>query len=132
VGEGMTEPQIETVTDMQHQDEAKARHTPGPWVVDGYSEASGTAIEQKGTGIDIATVVPRDTVSHDPHAYANARLIAAAPDLLDALLAIGVLPDGWCCCPKDRREDRHHVGECAAARAAILKAGILVDPIEGK
>ncbi len=55
----------------------------------------------------------------------NARLIAAAPDLLAALEAIAALPEGYCVC-RDRRDagklDHYHEGECQAVRAAIAKA----------
>lgn len=58
------------------------KHTPGPWTkvrreirAEAHSEAAGTTI---------ATVEDLDT--HDGEEYrANARLIAAAPDLLKAL-----------------------------------------------
>jgi hypothetical protein len=69
-----------------------SKHTPGPW------EANGYHIRQRVTGTrsisEVAYTGPHHTA---PHEYpkscrlvdeANARLIAAAPDLLEALEAI--------------------------------------------
>ena len=69
-----------------------SKHTPGPW------EANGYHIRQRITGsrsiAEVAYTGPHHT---PPHEYpkscrlvdeANARLIAAAPDLLEALEAI--------------------------------------------
>jgi hypothetical protein len=55
-------------------------------------------------------------------AEANARLIAAAPDLLAALQAIGVKPDGFCFCISTVQIASGHTGECRDACAAIRKA----------
>lgn len=78
-----------------------ARHTPGPW-----EYMSVTKSVWSGRAICIMT----GSRNHpDPEREANARLIAAAPDLLDALQ--GVL----------RVADRA-TAEFAAARAAIAKA----------
>jgi hypothetical protein len=50
-------------------------HTPGPW------EARGLTIWEPGkSALSIAVVT-----QHEPNARANARLISAAPDMLDAL-----------------------------------------------
>ena len=54
-----------------------AKHTPGPWAV------VGTNIEQIEEGVEIATVSEYRTMTL--RQSANARLIAAAPDLLAAL-----------------------------------------------
>lgn len=54
-----------------------AKHTPGPWAV------VGANIEQIEEGVEIATVSEYRTMT--PRQAANARLIAAAPDLLAAL-----------------------------------------------
>jgi hypothetical protein len=69
-----------------------SKHTPGPW------EANGYHIRQRVTGTrSIAEVAYTGPHHTEPHEYpkscrlvdeANARLIAAAPDLLEALEAI--------------------------------------------
>ncbi len=69
-----------------------SKHTPGPW------EANGYHIRQRVTGTrsiaEVAYTGPHHTPAHEyPKSCrlvdeANARLIAAAPDLLEALEAI--------------------------------------------
>jgi hypothetical protein len=107
-----------------------ADHTPGPWVViDGnvYQEAKGQTfhefVDEEGNDRSVRNgliaLVYGDHNNEDRHYTrdANTRLIAAAPELLDACLlwqrhAQGTVNDAshWC-------------GECAAAhRAAIAKA----------
>jgi len=79
------------------------QHTPGPWNVgdDSPNEYEGPTIENIDT---VVAVIPIDDINDSsPEERANARLIAAAPDLLDAcqhLLEMvaecqlnGVLPD---------------------------------------
>lgn len=59
--------------------------------------------------------------------HALGRKMAAAPELVEALEAIGMLPDGFCVCPSGRdptRPEPEHVGECRDARAALKKAGV--------
>jgi hypothetical protein len=80
-------------------------HTPGPWVRDRCQQLRGSDGEQVGVwdaGIS--------WVSRSPVAEANARLIAAAPELLEAV--VGLV------------RGREHVWspELEAARAAIAKA----------
>lgn len=83
-----------------------SKHTPGPWA---YAWAGGIALVfQKGEAT-IASSIPYDDDNEIPQVEANARLIAAVPDLLEALK--GVL----------RVADRATV-EFDAARAAIAKA----------
>ena len=73
------------------------KHTPGPWRV-GQTLAGGPSIESKhDKRLAVALVgMHRD----GPEAYANALLIAAAPDLLKALKALVALhnkvdPEGY-------------------------------------
>lgn len=56
----------------------KADHTPGPWIVSGWSvlEANADTV--------ICNVLPWDYGS-SPVDHANAHLLAAAPELLEAL-----------------------------------------------
>ncbi|MCE9565793.1 MAG: hypothetical protein K8U57_27525 [Planctomycetes bacterium] len=71
------------MTDIKHGTKQKASHTPGTW------EANGsTVIASKESFRALFDCKPlRMTLSADECA-ANARLIAAAPDLLGALQAI--------------------------------------------
>ncbi|OZI58736.1 hypothetical protein [Bordetella genomosp. 1] len=85
------------------------KHTPGPW------EADGEYVQQVGqTEVGICAVLNMDEGGSKgwypgETTRANARLIAAAPDLLEALRAVVRVAD--------RATD-----EFDLARAAILKA----------
>ena len=60
------------------------KHTPGPWKVIPYTNQHGvetTAISSDDDMRNITYALPYNS----PQAEANARLIAAAPDLLEAL-----------------------------------------------
>lgn len=57
--------------------QTKALHTPGPWTTYGHP-ADGITIRARGCAV--ADVIPQRGADE-----ANARLIAAAPDLLEAL-----------------------------------------------
>lgn len=63
-----------------------SKPTPGPWVIDEFYEEGGFyKIRGEGEGIcHVHAFVPE---GRDPQCDANARLIAAAPDLLKALSA---------------------------------------------
>lgn len=87
------------------------KHTPGPWVIDesrhGKRGPVHTLMVVAEKGGMPGLIVNQRTV--EPQDWANARLIAAAPDLFEALK--GVL----------RVADRDTV-EFDAARAALAKA----------
>ena len=91
-----------------------SKHTPGPWAHTGNGDITG--IEDNGFGrgsVDVCSVYLRTVKGRTE---ANARLIAAAPDLLEALkgaLEHWPVPSSIC---KDRPAYE-------AARAAIKKAG---------
>lgn len=83
-------------------------HTPGPWVADHDN------VRTPDDGGMVAKVAG-DT---DSQAYANARLIAAAPDLLAALrdlVSAEGLPEGYA----------NRAMLIDAARAALAKAGVM-------
>lgn len=70
---------------------SEAKHTPGPWMMPHFADDSATcnctsvlSDSQHGMGC-IATVPHGDENEPLEIAKANARLIAAAPDLLEAL-----------------------------------------------
>jgi len=61
------------------------KHTPGPWIV---NTATPTTVEQPSGGTIAVTYQSVPNYRRLPtkeQAYANARLIAAAPDMLEAL-----------------------------------------------
>ncbi len=121
------------------------QHTPGPWVtvrdnsvrltIGGVAGGSARIVwsEHPDSGTDVAYVLPH---ADGDNGNANARLIAAAPELADrlgsstrTLVAAPDIPDDW---PSDDaieafhaaygawREDRDR--ELVANRAAIAKA----------
>jgi len=79
--------------------------TPGPWTI---NEWSGDF--QIGPGAELVCEVPKGHGSQRLEAEANARLIAAAPDLLEACKRIAV--DGF----------GVPIGDLEFLRAAIAKA----------
>lgn len=94
------------------------KHTPGPWVACGYGDYSdyeGKCRVVLGEGGDIRTAV---VLGFDtPENEADARLIAAAPDLLEALQTIvKSLSD------QDDEGMIEHAEPMIRARAAIQKA----------
>ncbi len=85
-----------------------SKHTPGPWTKDEYGQlrdANRKFIDVYAVGLCMCST-PND------QAIANARLISAAPDMLEALEA---LQDGW-------SKDAITAGSWAKAHAAIAKA----------
>ena len=88
----------EKQTDMKL--ETKLKHTPAPWHVmgdvnrtfiytDWHTDEDGADSRDEIAIIDTATIAY--TCLPEATAQANARLIAAAPDLLDALMQAGIL-----------------------------------------
>jgi hypothetical protein len=100
---------------------SNTKHTPGPWAVDG---AFGDYIvgDHSHAGMHGALQAPVANLRNCANIEANARLIAAAPDLLEALQAL-------------LRSQFVNVGsgralnvsdsDVAIARAALAKAGAL-------
>lgn len=91
-------------------------HTPAPWVVLGGSVVA----QSSDPGFDYEPLCIADCdmdvrIDHDTTGMANARLIAAAPDLLAALR--GLLPEGW-----GDDDTMDHMPGVKAARLAIAKA----------
>ena len=60
-----------------------AKHTPGPWITNGRAIEQAETTERKET-----LVIAYAEDEHNEDHVANARLIASAPDLLEALKAI--------------------------------------------
>lgn len=99
------------------------KHTPGPWEHRGLTMISGRNVD--GCMFTLANVTPAGDLHNAAECAANARLIAAAPELLAALRAL--LPD-----VDHEIEQRKHGGNdedwqeldalSRAAHAAIAKA----------
>jgi len=64
----------------------KTKHTPGPWRV-AYLDRNRQSVVMS-EHIEIATCWHHSVGSIEKEMHANARLIAAAPDLLEALNAV--------------------------------------------
>jgi len=101
-----------------------AQHTPGPWkaVADPFHFATLSTVVGGGhaeKGLQRAMIVQVGGYAGWQEQEANARLIAAAPDLLAALEALVEGVDRLLGKPEPYECDD---GALAAARAAILKA----------
>lgn len=100
--------------------ETKAKHTPGPWTTGPHYTNEAIYIQQpcetSNGGWLVATVWGEDK-------EANARLIAAAPELLAALEAM-VKADEAICENRGRKSDQamQRIAALDAAIAAIAKA----------
>jgi hypothetical protein len=85
-----------------------AQHTPGPWNFSPGSDSHQQAQVWREDGKTIA-------ITYDDEGSANARLIAAAPELLAALHQA-------CNLTLDEESDTAHAAFLRVARAAIRKA----------
>ena len=110
-----------------------AAHTPGPWNADGGYGHHGLALTgPNGEGLGhVRALIPSGAMKHGMDVWmkwaegqANAHLIAAAPDLLAAL--IGLEREGWfrhieAACQRES-SDTSLYAAVTEARAAIAKA----------
>lgn len=87
-----------------------AKHTPGPWVAEGFEQIAGNGQFYGGLIMGNDDVIVAQCVM--PH---NARLIAAAPELLEALKLFVSHPGVSQLCTRDSRMMTN-------ALAAIAKA----------
>ena len=99
----------------QDFEQTAASHTPGPWRA--FQDAESCDVIAPD-GYHVASVEPCNSVNPEAEQAANARLIAAAPDLLAALEQIAGYPhsDGIGLTPDHARLMRRQ------ASAAIAKA----------
>lgn len=86
------EPASEATVETQNNSTSRSLHTLGPWCVYNYEDRDGFTIQSAETAEMLA-----DTIGNN---FANARLIAAAPELLEALKAIAthgepIYPADW-------------------------------------
>jgi hypothetical protein len=96
-----------------------AQHTPGPWHLRLSNNATphiehGDCFRDEVGELDNRICVMPAEIVQSFNSFANARLIAAAPDLLEALQSIMEMTGGYV--PDTSK------GEWAKARAAIDKA----------
>jgi hypothetical protein len=104
-----------------------AKHTPGPWVRRNIASARDIYIaEANDGGAPSVAIVPTRVSRLADEEDANARLIAAAPDLLAALRRIVASDDAHATLHAPDDDDIARMVEYAAAfdnaRAAIAKA----------
>lgn len=98
------------------------KHTPGPWRVSGTDD-HGQAIV-RGDHIEIATCWHHSVGAIEQEMHANAKLIAAAPRLAEALKEIAkgaptIMPTSLV--------EREHWRLAKIARAALREAGVTDD-----
>lgn len=91
----------------------ETKHTPGPWAVFGEVglQIAVSSVAMPGLNLNVAHVAG----IRNGEGHANAHLIAAAPDLLDALRKMLL------CCYDEELDDQT-VEAVEAARTAIAKA----------
>jgi len=89
------------------------QHTPGPWHSEGYPRYVGPTVVSPDGPVCAISTGPLDRTLPRMPAAANARLIAAAPELLAALEAL---------CEDKYLADPINADRMRAARAAIAKA----------
>jgi hypothetical protein len=108
-------------------------HTPAPWKFTGFvatSNFGGNIAAVQGDGTVLARV--KGGVTEDREiAAANARLIAAAPDLLAALQALSALNDNYAPFGGEIYQDRIERA-WDNARAAIARATHPANPLRGE
>jgi hypothetical protein len=112
-----------------------AKHTPGPWIMGMIAPSADTAIITDGHGTRVANVHADQTKELrsgrivevlSPEAQANARLVAAAPDLANVaqlFLDFYNLPTEEFVAKHGHGVSTKTLGD--AARAALRKAGVL-------
>jgi len=93
-----------------------AAHTPGPWLIVG-----ATVYALNADGFNRFSCQVQDAHTDVTELRANARLIAAAPDLLTSLIA---LDEAFCTINEFSSREERHASRLAliAARAAVAKA----------
>ena len=102
----------------------KHPHTPGPWILDGFEvsgEISGAAICRVLEADDFPCVEEGTEADVQAECEANARLVAAAPDLLEALRKLMALNDNRGTFGGELYQDRVDRA-WDEARAALAKA----------
>ena len=65
-----------------------SKHTPGPWALDGGNHIVSMAALSGSVRVAVIDTPDIHAAVDWPEAHANARLVSAAPDLLEALTAL--------------------------------------------
>lgn len=100
----------------------KTQHTPGPWEIEPHSTIDKCFNVGPGISIDY------DDVNHEEQ-DANARLVSAAPELLEALqLIIGMAEDGY----KLHIKNGSHQEFLSEDRDALIKANQVIKKAKGE
>jgi hypothetical protein len=104
---------------------AKGKHTAGPWVTDPEVEHEAVLGADGKMVADCAIFGPGLSQKRN---IANARLIAAAPELLEALRwAVNMAEEAVCCRrdsddPEDHKILDHHEAELVKAKTILARA----------
>lgn len=95
------------------------QHTPGPWTALGRDGYNSIIIRAEHASHWPALVPEFNEIARDPEQEANARLIAAAPDLIDALRDIVARIDCYDAgrCPPSLAERCREIALAAIAKA---------------
>lgn len=98
------------------------KHTPGPWKVEKeLTSRTGEWLIAKDAGDRGRWIAIAETVPATGKELANARLLAASPELLEALSDALADFDNWAA-HEDNYQHEHLVAWAEKARAAIAKA----------
>lgn len=101
-------------------------YTPGPWQTDAYEGSEGWAVETadgENQVCNTSAIIGPTEVSNELRRH-NARLIAAAPELVEALIeALNVLDNELDQATDYNRKD-YLVETIQKAKAALVKAGV--------
>lgn len=99
------------------------KHTPGPWC---YTDNFGIVKFDSLGQLAVRIAEPACRTTHEGEA--NARLISAAPELLEALKAVV----HECCTPEPEHYGRSHQQQMADRMAAFDRARAAIAKAEGR
>jgi hypothetical protein len=101
-------------------------HTPGPWEIHHYGDNEGDIHGSNGT---LVCMMREGDTAPDQDWSADARLIAAAPDLLAACYK---LIDSDAAVEEDERKHQLMLAKLLAARAVAKAEGVTTEGTNGK
>jgi|SRR2546425_7977966 len=108
---------------LESVERSEMTHTPGPWHLDKHADARTVCDGQHNGENAYADEIAVIRFGPKPEALANARLIAAAPELLEALeLTIDGACGLWCTWGDSPYQCDRHCNRCIQAHAAIARA----------